>query len=380
MILFLFGQQQKILRKSEEYKKLLNDKKSVSININLENQILVGTLDRKTLIEITSLLLTKINNVINKILRDANISLSDINNVLMVGGSSNMLVIREYISYITGKKIIDEDKPEMLVGLGVGLIAGMKERNTQIKDVVLTDVCPFSLGVNINNPNNPDLTIFSHIIERNSPLPVSREHVYVTTYDYQKNLEIGIYQGDNYYCKDNLCLGTVSFSVPSNLKGKEGARVRFTYNINGILEVIVTILGTNKTKKIYIQNDETNYSEEEMQKLMSQLENLKKNPADDEKNQYILEWGKRLYEENMNETRKQIELALRNFEYALNTQQDFRIRKAYKICEEFFTKIEEFTISDTLNNEFIKNFIIKMDDEDIAKEEKDMNDFKNLFD
>ena len=363
---------EKVLKTAESCKILLNTESEVIVKTNIEDREIEGKISKKRLIEISVDIFTKIKRLLNKILKDSGISPSEIDNILLVGGSSNMKIIQEFISYITNKNLLYDYKPDMLVALGAGMVAGIKERKEELQDIVMTDVCPFSLGINVINRANANATIFSPIIQRNTTLPISKVARYVTAADNQTELRFGIYQGENYYCSDNLQIGEITVSVPKGPEGTEGADVRFTYDINGILEVEIKVVSTNEVKRLYIQSDDTSYSEEEMQNLIKDLKELKKDYTKDEKIIYLLELGKRLYEENMGELRGVIGRELNSFEYIVSTQDAFKIRKSYERTLEFFKQIDESRYGEI----DFKKFIEEEEDEDGGD---DLGDFTSRY-
>ncbi len=365
----------KIMKAAESSKFLLNIEKEVMVKTVIDDKEILGKMNRKHFIEISSDIFFKIKNLISKILRDSDISLSEIDNILLVGGSSNMKVVQDYLSYITGKKLLYNFKPDMLVGLGVGMVAGIKERNGELSDIVMTDVCPFSMGVNIYNKANTDESIFSPIIQRNTTLPVSRTEGYVTSVNNQKEIVLRITQGENYYCSDNLELGELKIKVPPGPAGKEKISVRFTYDINGILEVEAKALSTGEVKHLYIQSSDTNYSEEEMKKMMESLKNIKKDFREKEEYIYIMELGKRLYEESIGSLRQTIGEAINQFEYIVSSQDDFKIRKYMEKYKNFLESIDANNAGITFNQEMLEDFMKEEDDDD----EDDLDDFTSRY-
>lgn len=153
---------------------------------------------------------------------DAYMEIDEITEVILVGGSSKMPMVKQYVRYLLGDEVsILQEEPDTIVGLGVGAYAGIKERKAEIKDIVLTDICPFSLGVDVHNEREPGNTLMSVIIDRNTALPVAKRHVYSTVDDFQKQVKFTIYQGENYYAKDNLELGSAEIEVTPKPKGEE---------------------------------------------------------------------------------------------------------------------------------------------------------------
>ena len=135
-----------------------------------------------------------------------------------------------------------------LIALGLGLVCGVKERKEEIKDYILTDICPFSLGVATINEADQDRAYMANIINRNTVLPCSRVRRFYTASDQQDYVVVEVHQGENTYAQDNLLLGKIEISVPPKPKGKEAVDVRFTYDINGILVVDTRVVSTGVVK------------------------------------------------------------------------------------------------------------------------------------
>lgn len=206
-----------------------------------------------------------------------------------------MPVVRQYLEYLLKRKDIEIREPDHMVAYGCGVYAGIKERNEDVKDMLLTDICPFSLGVGVVNHQNVNKPLMSFVIERNSPLPVSREEMYVTARDYQTEMGFRIYQGESMYVKDNIVLGEILFQVPPLPRGEVQCFVRFTYDINGVLEVEGRIPMTEEKKHIVIVHKELEMTEEEIAGKLKEFDKLKMNPEENEENRYVLEWGQRLF-------------------------------------------------------------------------------------
>lgn len=107
-------------------------------------------------------------------LRDSELTLREIDEIIMVGGSSRMPVVQKYLEHVLGKAPLCSSAPEAVIARGCGVVAGIKARAGEVRDMLLTDICPFSLGVATMNHENPDEPLFSPIIERNTSLPASR--------------------------------------------------------------------------------------------------------------------------------------------------------------------------------------------------------------
>lgn len=229
-------------------------------------------------------------------------------------------------------------RPDTAIALGAGICGGMKARAEGLRELVLTDVCPFTLGTNVANPADPARPILSPIIERNSVLPSSKMGLYCTSYDNQTNIDVGIYQGENLHCDENTQLGMLHISVPPAPRGRQVIRVRFTYDINGILEVEVLSQEDQRTDKLLLRG--SGVSEEEARKRMEELSRLKIAPRDQEEAKAILARGGRLYASCVGELRERVLMMLGWFQEQLKSQEPLRIAKAARRASDFFSQVE----------------------------------------
>ena len=275
-----------LLKQAERCKKLLSEQDEVVMHATVGDQLYESTYTMDRLFEESKALLKEIRQVIGRALKDGKMTIHDVDLVVMAGGSSKMPLIQKYIRHLFHQAPMVQRNCDELIALGLGLVCGVKERKEEIKGYILTDICPFTLGTGVNNEADPKHPYMSAIIERNSILPCSKIRGFSTAADYQSEVKIEILQGEEPYAEDNVQLGVVTVAVPKKKKGMESVDVRFTYDINGILEVEVTVVSTGKSvKKVLSQN----MDEKEIAKRMKQLEKLKVHPKDMTENQLILE-------------------------------------------------------------------------------------------
>lgn len=280
---------------------------------------------------------------IRSVLRDAQISPDEIGELVMVGGSSHMPSVRQYITHTLGLTPAQNSHPDTAIALGVAICAGMKERVPELRQLVLTDVCPFTLGVNCYNPAVPDMDRMSPIIERNSILPTSKEGFYVTVSDNQQGLLFKVYQGENPYCKDNTYLGEVFIPVDPAPQGKQGAHVRFTYDINGLLEV-EAVNQNKQAARILLKGQ--GMSEEEAEQRMNELASLKMHPRDQEVPRALIARAERMYALTLGPIRDAIQQRLDWYQMQLSSQESLRVAKASKQMEIFLNQLEGLVSED----------------------------------
>lgn len=328
-----------ILKQAEICKKALTDQETATMTAVIRGNTYQSIYDNHRLMEESASVFMRIKKVLTHALKDGNFNVQDINTVVMVGGSSKMPLIQSYIQHLSRKAPIVTMNCDEIVARGVGFVCGVKERKNQVKDYVLTDICPFTLGTSICNHADPEQPYMSPIVERNSTLPCSKVKRFYTSYDHQTQLDIEILQGEKNYAKDNLLLGKVDVRVPKKRKGEEAVDIRFTYDLNGILIVDITVVSSGQ--KITKVISET-MDEEEMRQKIEELAKLKIHPKDISENKYVLEKLQALYEEVPISIREQIQEAIRYFDYLLTQQNMHQIRKYRQYLEHMIEQLENY--------------------------------------
>ena len=268
--------------------------------------------------KMSSQLLDRIKTPVRKSLSDAGVKAREIDEVVLVGGTTKMPLVRKFVGKLFGRVPDTSINPDEAVALGAAIQAAMKERKEAVKEVILTDVCPFTLGTEVSVKTENDHLEGNHfcpIIERNTVIPASRTQHFFTVYDHQTQVEIHILQ--------------------------EQIDITYTYDINALLEVEAKIVSTGETVTRLIKNQENSMTEEEMKARMRELSYLKIPPREQEKNKVLLLRGERLYEETTGELREQLEMVTQQFERILDRQDPLKIEEARKDYEEALDWIEE---------------------------------------
>ncbi|MBD5394662.1 MAG: molecular chaperone HscC [Lachnospiraceae bacterium] len=290
-------------------------------------------------------LLEKIRQPVKRSLMDAHIRLSDIDKVVLVGGATKSPVIRRFVSRLF-KALPDTNiNPDEAVALGAAVQGAMKERKEAIKEVILTDVCPFTLGTEIVREweqGRFERGVFCPIIERNTVIPASRTERLYTVNDNQTKIRINVLQGESRFAANNLSLGELVIDVPPGRAGEEAVDVTYTYDINSILEVEVKVISTQKTAKQVFCGQDVNMTQEEIQERLDTLSYLKIHPRDKEENKYLLLLGERIYEESLGDKRIYVESALHKYEKALDTYDSGVIEEAKEEFKKFLEELEDF--------------------------------------
>ena len=288
-------------------------------------------------------LLDKMKQPIKRSLADAHIKVKDIDKVVLVGGATKLSFVRRFVGKIF-RTIPDVNiNPDEAVALGAAVQAAMKERNALIKEIILTDVCPFTLGTEVVLEREENVFEGGHfcpIIERNTTIPASRTERLYTVRDNQTRLRVKILQGESRFAANNLLLGEISIKIPAAKAGEEPVDVTYTYDINSILEVEIKVVSTGEKVKQIIKGGQTQMSDEEIEKRMQEIAYLKIHPREKEENKLLLLRGERLYEESLGNDRRIVERELQKFDDALNTRDNGKIEEAR---EEFRVFLKDFT-------------------------------------
>lgn len=241
--------QQSILRACEQAKIKLSTQNVVEVSLVHLNKNYNCLFDENVLFNITHSLLESCKNVIGRAVKDSGFSASELDSLILVGGSSKMPVLQHYLSDALNIPVLKEENMDSLVVLGLGKYIGIKQRDENIKDVVVTDICPFSLSTSTYNEQNPDLELSTVLIPKNSVLPTSKKMTLRTVHKGQTKVNISVFQGQAMYAKENLFLGQAFIHVPRNMHDYESFDLIYSYDINSMLYVEAVV---HSTKKHYI--------------------------------------------------------------------------------------------------------------------------------
>ncbi len=289
-------------------------------------------------------LLERIKKPVRRSLSDAHVRLDEIDQVILVGGATKLPVVRRFVARLFGRMPNASVNPDEVVAVGAAIQAAMKDRNEAVREVILTDVCPFTLGTEVvveKADHQYEPGHFLPIIERNTVIPASRTKRLFTVHDDQTRILIEILQGESRFAVNNTRLGKLELEVPAAPAGKEAIDVTYTYDINAILEVMAKIVSTGEVEKVIIKNQDNMMSDAQIAERMEMLSYLKIPPREQEANKLLLFKGERLFEESLGEERELVEYYLRSFELALDTQDPDRIREAQTEFKQFLDDYED---------------------------------------
>lgn len=324
-------EQVRLMKAAEKAKRSINDEPSVTMSFLYKEEMKEAVITSKEYAEACEDLFTKIREPVKKSLADAGLRLSDIDEVMLIGGATKLSIVRDFLIRLFRKFPDTKLNPDETVALGAAVQAAMKERREEVKEVILTDVCSFTLGTEVvveYDEGKFEDGRFCPIIERNTVIPASHTERLYTARDNQTAVRVRVLQGESRFARNNLYLGELEIEVPKGLKGAESVDVTYTYDINSLLEVEVKVVSTGISKKMIIKGQDNQMTDEEIQKRMEELAYLKIQPRDFEENRLVLLRAERMYEESLGERRQKLDRCITAFEAALKRGDHDEIRDA----------------------------------------------------
>ncbi|KXO77919.1 molecular chaperone HscC [Brucella anthropi] len=332
------GDKARLFAEAERLKRALTEQSQLEYSFGVMGERFSGLFERLQFEELAQPLLRRLRAPMERALRDARVNAEKIDQVVLVGGAARMPMVRSLAARLFGRFPLLHPQPDHIVGLGAAVQAGLRKREGALEEIIMTDVCPFTLGTSVFDPRAPEGSVLSPIIERNAVVPISRESRYWTASDGQTLVRIDVLQGENMRPSQNIALGTIEVPVYSGPAGKECVDVRYTYDVNGALEVEVKVVSTAQVHRKIFRN-QANLTDAELEARFSALSSIKMLPRDQQENRALIARAERLYAETLGDARDQIREMLFWFEKSFEDQS---IRDTRAIRQQFSDMLQQF--------------------------------------
>ena len=311
-----------LTRQAEDLKQQLSSQDTARAELAHAGVEYYWELDENTFHDCCSGLLAKLKKPVIQALQDAQFDISQLDHIILVGGATRMPLVRQLVTRMFSRFPRNELNPDEVVALGAGVQAGLIAENRALDDIVLTDVMPYSLGISVARQNGDKIEsgFFAPLIERNSFVPISVMQTFSTMTDNQRHIKIEVYQGESRKVSDNLLLDQMSVKVPARKAGEASIDIRFTYTLDGILEVECKVDGQEATSTMIIEKAPGTLSAEEIAQRLKVLDALKQHPRDLPENRQLAAEAARRYEQTLGERRRIIDHYATQFEQAVESQ------------------------------------------------------------
>ena len=294
-----------------------------TMQIAIDGRDHTWSIDEERFARLCEPLVQRMRTPIERAMRDAKLQPAQLDEIVLVGGASRMPLVARLVSRMFGRLPLRHVNPDQAIALGASVAAGMKSRDAKLEEIILTDVCPYTLGTQIARRDHNGQVhggYFHPIILRNSTVPVSREDQFYPMREQQQKLTIDIYQGENPLVANNIKLGEISMDLDKRRGNDEnGVTVRFTSDINGLLQVEVTEHATQRRHELLLEQNPGLMTPEEIRARLAALAELKVHPRNQQEIIALLARAERLYEEHLHE-RERLQAWIMQFRAIIDTQ------------------------------------------------------------
>ncbi|MDM0029298.1 Hsp70 family protein [Variovorax saccharolyticus] len=334
---------QRLMGAAERAKRELSELPRTTLTVEHEGNRLALPLDEAMLEHACAALLKRLRVPVERALRDANLRSVMLDNIVLAGGATRMPMVRRLATTMFGRFPAIDFNPDEIVAIGAAVQAGLKVKDAALKEVVMTDVSPYSLGVAVSKRMPDGSSTHGHfdpIIERNTTVPVSRVKNYIPVSASQVFIDLHIFQGESRMVRDNIHLGDLRVELPGLSPEESAVDVRFTYDVNGLLQVEATVLKTRKTFSVMIEGNPGLLTEDEITERLAAMRELKIHPRDTLENRTALARAERIYAQLRGAAREWLSEQILQFEASLATQDGRVVTQARARLEEQLDHLE----------------------------------------
>jgi molecular chaperone HscC len=340
---------QRLSAQAELAKRTLSGKPKATMSLFNGDKELTLEVDEPALEQACAPLLKRLRAPVERALRDANLRSSQLDNIVLAGGATRMPIVRKLVTMMFGRFPAVDINPDEVVAMGAAVQAGLKAKDAALKEVVMTDVAPYSLGVEVSRRMQSQAVSTGHfdpVIERNSTVPISRVKSYFPMEERQTQIVLNVYQGEARLVKDNIHLGKLDIPLPRAAGDDGQVDVRFTYDVNGLLQVEATVVKSQVTHTLVIEGNPGMLTDAEIKDSLKALSTLKIHPRDMIENRTALARAERLYEQFRGDMREWLGKQIGHFEEALATQDVRVVTPQRKRFEEMLDQLERDSFLD----------------------------------
>lgn len=301
------------------------------------------TISREDFAEAGATLTARLRPVVTQCLRDARLARENLDAVLLVGGASRMPMVRELVAAELRVPFATDVDPDRVVALGAAIQAGLVEGDAAVADLVLTDVCAHTLGIETGRRFVTKQIVdgyFEPIIDRNTTVPVSRAKTFHAFDSRQDEVVIGVYQGEARLTKDNHLLGKLRVTGLRRPPPEVGTiEVRFTYDMSGLLEVDVLVLHSGARFHALLEERPGSLTKQQIEEIRTRLQPLRTSPRDRPANRARLERAARAFRRLLGDERQRLAEVLDAFEQALAGEEPAEIEATAQALDEFLATV-----------------------------------------
>ena len=339
--------QARLMRAAEIAKCALSTQEEAEMRLDMSDGSYAKCWTAHDLDQVLEPLLERMRQPVERALRDSRIRPQELDTVVLAGGSTRLVAVRQLVTRMFGRFPQVGLDPDHIVALGAAVQAALRGRDAALAERVMTDVCPYTLGVHVSKDlgsGQRQTGFMAPVLERNTIIPASRVERFHPVSPDQRQIDIEVYQGEARRVQDNIRLGELHLELPRN--GCEGvvADVRFTLDANGLLEVEAVLLRNEQSlgpaQSLVIESNAERLSPDELKKRLEKLKALKLHPRDRMEVRALLARAERHYTQLLGPWRELLSNTMLAFEMALETQDDRKIVAPRKQLEELLSRID----------------------------------------
>lgn len=327
-------------KQAEQAKKLFASSKEVHMHCNIKGTSYEYIISEQEYDTACFELIEKMRKLALKAVEDSKYEMEEISEILMVGGGMKLSIIQKMVEKLAGKKLEYKINPDEAVALGAALTGHLLEQNYEVKDLIMTDICPYDLGVITYSIIEYDTNSnFERIMPKNTTIPAKR----------LKQMQTGgtgarvcsLYQANENYNDEAIALGKLDYFLPEMPNNKCHITYTIICDINGIVQLEVSVKENHFKESMILCNENCELTMEEARKRIQELDYLKSTPMEEENNKLLYAKAERMYTESIGRDREEIGSYMQEFEKAIYSWDEKQILVARENLESLLNRLEK---------------------------------------